>query len=65
MAFVNKMWDAAAMCITATEKHSFFDQMLDGSLPMEKFQFYTIQVKQFCFFNIDLVDAFYFHKSGS
>jgi thiaminase len=44
MAFLDEMWSAASASIAATEEHPFLKAMLDGSLPMEKFQFYIVQV---------------------
>jgi thiaminase len=42
--FIDEMWNAAGACIAATENHQFLREMLDGSLPMQKFQFYIVQV---------------------
>jgi len=36
-------WDAAAPLISVTEKHPFLVSMVDGSLNLDKFQYYAIQ----------------------
>jgi len=36
-------WDAAAPLISVTEKHPFLVSMVDGTLDLEKFQYYVVQ----------------------
>jgi len=38
-----QFWDAAQDLITETEKHPFLVSMVDGTLQMDKFQYYVIQ----------------------
>jgi thiaminase/transcriptional activator TenA len=36
-------WEAAMDIISVTEKHPFLVAMVDGTLPMENFQYYVVQ----------------------
>lgn len=37
------LWDTAAPLISVTERHPFLVSMVDGTLPLENFQYYVIQ----------------------
>lgn len=43
MAHTQQFWNSAISCIRATENHPFLMALLDGTLPMDQFQFYILQ----------------------
>eukprot|EP00669_Euglena_mutabilis_P008348 TRINITY_DN3428_c0_g1_i1.p1 TRINITY_DN3428_c0_g1~~TRINITY_DN3428_c0_g1_i1.p1 ORF type:complete len:234 (-),score=62.86 TRINITY_DN3428_c0_g1_i1:232-912(-) len=51
--FLDDVWAAAQPTLAATEKHPFLTGMVDGSLPLDIFQFYVMQ------------DSLYLHDFGA
>jgi thiaminase/transcriptional activator TenA len=43
ITMAQSFWNAASPLISVTEKHPFLVAMVDGSLPLENFQYYVLQ----------------------
>mmetsp|Transcript_29202 Transcript_29202/g.33901 ORF Transcript_29202/g.33901 Transcript_29202/m.33901 type:complete len:226 (-) Transcript_29202:370-1047(-) len=43
MMATERFWNAAQSIIDKTEKHEFLTSMVDGTLPLENFQYYVVQ----------------------